>query len=274
MKRIFITGAASGLGLALATYYSAKGWSVCIADIQVEAGEAQAEKLKAEYKQDCFFLKLDVTSEDEWHSAAAEIGKRWQGLDCLVNNAGVASSGDIDQLSMKDFQWTMDINVMGVVKGCYVFTPMIKKNKGTIINVASMAGLIHMSSMSAYNASKAAVVALSETMYAELSAYGVHVGVLCPAFFQTNLTKNMRVTDNSGLKIANKLMERSKIQAEDVAKAVYDAVENKTFYILTHPKEKMYWRLKRFLPSVYFSQMKKMGSVFKRANESSKNPSK
>jgi short-subunit dehydrogenase len=273
MKRILITGAASGLGAALATYYSAKGWAVCIADIQVEAGEALAQKLKQEHGQDIFFLKLDVTSEEQWQGAAAEIGKRWQGLNCLVNNAGVASSGDIDQLSMKDFQWTMDINVMGVVKGCYVFTPMIKKCKGTIINVASMAGLVHMASMSAYNASKAAVVALSETMHVELNAYGVHVGVLCPAFFQTNLTNTMRVTDNSGLKIASKLMERSKIQAEDVAKAVYDGVENKTFYILTHPKERMYWRLKRFFPSLYFSQMKKMGQVFKRSridNESGK----
>ena len=102
MKRIFITGAASGLGLALATYYSAKGWAVCIADIQVEAGEALAEKLKTEYKQDCFFIKLDVTSEDEWHNAAAEVGKRWQGLDCLVNNAGVGAGAG----------WKVSINVM------------------------------------------------------------------------------------------------------------------------------------------------------------------
>ncbi len=262
MKRILITGGASGLGAELARQYSGKGWTVCIADIQQEVGESFVTELNAQFNNDCFFQPLDVTSEAQWHEAAQEIAKRWKGIDCLVNNAGVASSGDIDQLSMKDFQWTMDINVMGVVKGCYVFTPMLKKSKGTIINVASAAGLMHMPSMSAYNVSKAAVVALSETLYAELDSAGVHVSVLCPAFFKTNLTDNMRATDKGGIAIASKLMERSKIQAADVARMTYEGAEKKNLYIVTHPKERMMWYMKRFLPSYYFSQMKKLGSVF------------
>lgn len=263
MKRIFITGGASGLGAALAKQYSSKGWTVCIADVQKEVGEAFVKELNTQFNNDSFFITLDVTDEAQWHEAAKEISDRWKGLDCLVNNAGVASSGDIDQLSMQDFQWTLDVNVMGVVKGCYVFTPMLKKSKGTIINVASAAGLIHAPSMSAYNVSKAAVVALSETLYAELDSHNVHVSVLCPAFFKTNLTESMRATDKGGIAIASKLMERSKIQAGDVARMTYEASENKEFYIVTHSKEKMIWRLKRFLPAVYFSQMKKMGNVFK-----------
>lgn len=269
MKRILITGGASGLGAELARQYSAKGWTVCIADIQHELGEAFVSELNQAFNNDCFFLPLDVTSEEQWQQVAQEIGNRWKGLDCLVNNAGVASSGNIDQLSMKDFQWTLDINVMGVVKGCYVFTPMLKKSKGTIINVASAAGLMHMPSMSAYNVSKAAVVALSETLYAELDSAGVHVSVLCPAFFKTNLTDSMRATDQGGIAIANKLMERSNIQAADVARMTYEGAEKKQFYIVTHTKEKMMWRIKRYFPGYYFSQMKKLGSVFQRKTSGS-----
>lgn len=269
MKRILITGAASGLGAQLAKFYAAQGYNVCLADIQQEAGEALAQELKDQHGNDCFFQLLDVTSEPAWQDTAQVIAKRWQGLDILVNNAGVASSGEIDELSMADYQWTMDINVMGVVKGCYVFTPMLKQTaeengKATIVNVASMAGLIHMPTMSAYNASKAAVVALSETLYAELDSYGVHVSVLCPAFFQTNLTKTMRATNQAGVSVANKLMERSNVQVEDVVKAVYDGVEKNKFYILTHAREKFLWRLKRFVPGLFFGMMKNLGQKFKK----------
>lgn len=267
MKRILITGAASGLGAELARYYAEKGFNVCLADIQQEDGEQLAQKLTDQYGVDAFFQLLDVTSEEQWHSAAQVVATRWQGLDILVNNAGVASSGEIDQQPMSDFQWTMDINVMGVVKGCYVFTPMLKqaaqKNTGAaIVNVASMAGLLHMPTMAAYNASKAAVVALSETLYAELDAYDVHVSVLCPAFFQTNLTKTMRASNGVGVSVANKLMKESKVQVLDVAKAVFDGVNDKKFYLLTHAKETWFWRLKRFAPSLYFKSMKALGRKF------------
>ena len=124
-----------------------------------------------------------------------------------------------------------------------------------------------MPTMGAYNASKAAVVALSETLYAELDAYDVHVSVLCPAFFQTNLTKTMRATNNAGIQVANKLMKTSSVQAHDVAKAVYDGVNKKQFYILTHAKETWFWRLKRFAPSLYFKSMKALGKKFSKRTE-------
>lgn len=261
-KRVLITGGASGLGAALAKLYSQQGWAVCIADIQREMGVALANELSTQFGNNCIYQPLDVTSEEQWHNLAQEIGKQWQGLDLLINNAGVASSGDIDQLPMKDFQWTLDVNVMGVVKGCHAFTPMLKQSKGAIVNVASMAGLLHMPSMGAYNASKAAVVALSETLYAELDPYGVHVSVLCPAFFQTNLTKTMRSTESGGIKIANRLMEKSKVQADDVALAVFNGVANKSFYILTHARERLFWRVKRIWPALYFKIVKNIGRKF------------
>lgn len=261
MKRVLITGAASGLGLALAKYYAQQGWAVCIADIQDEAGEKIAQELAHKHGLDCFFQHLNVTDDSQWLALQNEIATRWKGVDAVINNAGVASSGEIDVLELKDFQWTVDINLMGVAKGCHYFTPLLKQSRGNLINVASMAGLLHAPSMSAYNASKAAVVALSETLYTELNSHGVKVSVLCPAFFKTNLTDTMRSTDPSGTAIANKLMNKSNITADDIAEKVFKGSMAGKLMILPHKNEKVIWLIKRYLPSLY---LKMMGSVTKK----------
>lgn len=87
---------------------------------------------------------MPFSGDAEWQELASIISERWKGLDSLINNAGVAASGDIDTFAMKDFQWTVDINLMGAVKGCHVCVPLLKESKGLLINVASMAGLLHM----------------------------------------------------------------------------------------------------------------------------------
>jgi len=262
MKRVLITGGASGLGKALAERYGQLGYQVCITDINEEQGQAVAQDIASSHGVECLFIRLNVTDDEGWQQVAQTVAQKWQGLDLLVNNAGVASSGDIDQVTMTDFQWTMDVNVMGVVKGCHYIVPMLKKSQGHIVNVASMAGLLHMPSMSAYNASKAAVVALSETLLAELSPHQVGVSVLCPAFFKTNLTKTMRSTEQSGVHIANRLMEKSKVQVDDVVSCVVSGVEKNRFYLLSHPREAWLWRIKRWLPNVYFKIIRSAADKF------------
>ena len=116
MKRILITGAASGLGLSLAKKYASEGWSVCLADIQDKEGVKIASQLSEEHGNDCFFQHLDITSDAQWQELVAIISERWEGLDALINNAGVAAAGDIDTFSLKDFQWAVDINLMGAAK--------------------------------------------------------------------------------------------------------------------------------------------------------------
>ena len=258
MKRILITGAASGLGLALAKKYANEGWSVCIADIQNEEGIKVAAHLNEEYASDCFFQHLDITSDTQWQELVALISERWQGLDALVNNAGVGASGDIDTFSMKDFQWTVDINLMGAVKGCHFCVPLLKESKGLLINVASMAGLLHMGSMSAYNVSKAGMVALSEGLLSELDPYGVKVSVVCPTFFQSNLAKSMRSDNPDAAKIAARLHAATGITAESIATTVYNDSRIGKHYILagTRFSDRTIWRLKRFLPASYLSMMK------------------
>ncbi len=258
MKRIVITGAASGLGLALAKKYASEGWSVCLADIQDEDGIRTASQLSAIYSNDCFFQHLDITSDAQWQELVAIITERWQGLDALVNNAGVAAAGDIDTFSLKDFQWALDINLMGAVKGCHACVPLLKETKGFLINVASMAGLLHMGSMSAYNASKAGMVALSEGLLSELDPYGVNVSVVCPTFFQSNLAKSMRSDNPKAAKIAAKLHAKTGITADSIAATVYDDAQKAKHYILagTRLSDRIMWRIKRYLPPVYLYMMK------------------
>lgn len=257
MKRILITGAASGLGLAMAKKYVSEGWSVCIADIQDEEGLRIASNLTEEYGNDCFFHHLDITNEDQWQDMVRIISKRWEGLDSLINNAGVASSGDIDSLPMKDFQWTVDINLMGAVKGCHYCVPLLKESEGLLINIASMAGLLHMGGMSAYNVSKAGMVALSESLLSELEPYGVKVSVVCPAFFQSNLSNSMRSSNPDAAKTAAGLHAGSGITADDIAMIVYDESRKGKYYILgTRRRDRIIWRLKRYVPALYFSLMK------------------
>jgi NAD(P)-dependent dehydrogenase (short-subunit alcohol dehydrogenase family) len=258
MKRILITGAASGLGLAMAKKYASEGWTVCIADIQDEEGHKLASHLKDQHGKDCFFQHMDITDEDQWQELVNALSERWSGLDALINNAGVASGGAIDSLSLKDFQWTVDINLMGAVKGCYFCVPLLKESKGTLINVASMAGLTHMGRMSAYNASKAGVVALSETLSIELAPFGINVSVVCPASFPSNLLKTIRSSSDTGVSVAKKMMARSPVSADDIASMVYDGSRKGKHIIIPTLRESILWRIKRYLPGFYFFFMKNL----------------
>ncbi len=258
MKRILITGAASGLGLALAKKYASEGWSVCLADIQDKEGVKIASQLNEEHGNDCFFQHLDITSDTQWQELVAIISERWQGLDALINNAGVAASGEIDTFSLKDFQWAVDINLMGAIKGCHFCVPLLKESKGLLINVASMAGLLHMGGMSAYNVSKAGMVALSEGLLSELDPYGVKVSVVCPTFFQSNLAKSMRSDNPDAANKAAKLHAGTGITAESIAATVFEQSEKGKHTILagTRFSDRTIWKLKRYLPAVYLSMMK------------------
>jgi short-subunit dehydrogenase len=166
-----------------------------------------------------------------------------------VNNAGVASAGSIEDTTIGDWEWILDINVLGVVRGCKAFTPLFKQQgSGAFVNVASMAGLMLAPLMDSYNVSKAGVIALSETLSQELRDSGIHVSCVCPAFFQTNLASTMR-SDIPGIQQnVNKLMKRSSITAEDVAEDIFRSVKDKDFWVLPHAKERRMWMLKRHAP--------------------------
>ena len=156
-RRIFITGGACGLGRALAERYARAGWRVCIGDLDAERCADALAAIRAHSPQS-HALACDVTREDALQAAADWLQREWGGVDVVVNNAGVAQMGGIAETSLEDWRWAVDINLLGVVRGCKVFAPLLAaQGGGRLVNIASMAGLVHMPQASAYNATKAAV---------------------------------------------------------------------------------------------------------------------
>jgi len=247
-QRIFITGGASGLGRAIALRFARAGWKVCIGDVNDARGEETLRELSVMAPR-AHYQRCDVRREEDLQAALGWLTSQWGGVDVVVNNAGVAQAGAIEDVPLEDWQWIIDINLLGVVRGCKVFTPTFKQQgRGHFVNVASMAGLLDVPLMSSYNATKAAVVSLSETLHNELAEHGIGVSVVCPSFFKTNLGDSLRTTDpRLGVTMA-RLLERSAITADDIANDVFTSVAQREFYVLPHADGRRAWRMKRLLP--------------------------
>jgi NAD(P)-dependent dehydrogenase (short-subunit alcohol dehydrogenase family) len=254
-QRIFITGGASGLGFALAQICAKGGWQVCIGDRDIERGEAVIGSLQ-KWQPKAMFLPCDVTRMSDLEQVAKTLTEKWGGVDVVVNNAGVAQVGKISDTTLTDWQWIIDINLLGVVRGCKVFTPLFKQQgSGHFVNIASMAGLLDVPNMSAYNATKAAVVSLSETLQNELVKDNIHVTVVCPSFFKTNLNQGMRSTIDGIEQKVDKLMSSSKLNAVDIARLIMKAVNKKKSHVLPHRQGRLAWYMKRWLPRSWYQKL-------------------
>lgn len=264
--RIFITGGASGLGREIALRWAREGARVCIGDLNTQRGasvEAEIRSLGAEG----VFFQCDVTRMEDLRAVADDLRAMWGGVDIVVNNAGVATAGALESEPLEQWQWILNINLLGVVRGCQAFLPLFRaQNRGHFVNIASMAGLVHPPGMGSYNASKAGVVALSETLRLELAPENIGVTVVCPSFFQTNLTESLRSTDPNAGKVMNKLFSKARITAAEIADRVFFGVRDKHFLVLPHKDDRKAHAMKRFLPvSIYLNVMAKItGKSFRR----------
>jgi NAD(P)-dependent dehydrogenase (short-subunit alcohol dehydrogenase family) len=229
--RALVTGAASGLGAALTAAMRARGDEVLATD-----------RLPA----DGVDLVLDITSDGDWNEAVREVRERWGGLDLLVNNAGIAGGGRIELCTIEEWQRMLEVNLLGAVRGVRAFTPVLKEQRsGAVVNVASLAGLVHPAGMGSYNAAKAAVVAYTETIGHELAPYGVTAHVVCPSYFRTNLMTSMSGSDEAVGRIAAGLIEGSSITAEEVAHAVLAGLAAGEELIVPDEMARAAWQLKQ-----------------------------
>lgn len=251
-SRVLVTGAASGLGLALTRQLAARGCRVLATDVHADRPASLDGLAGVTYR------RLDVTQDVDWATARDHVVEEWDGLDLLFNNAGVAAGGRIELSEMDQWQWIVDINLLGVARGCRTFVPILKaQGSGHVVNTASAAGLIHPPRMSEYNAVKAGVVALSETLLHELKPYGVQVSVVCPTFFRTNLTASLRGKDEASQRMAARLIDGAKVTADDIATEVLAGVEKGRHVILTDREGKVAYAAKRFARPLYYRMMAK-----------------
>jgi NAD(P)-dependent dehydrogenase (short-subunit alcohol dehydrogenase family) len=244
-KRAFITGAGSGLGRAFATELAAAGWQLGLLDLSTgRLATVEAEMGGAGVS--CY--AGDVASESFVADAVADFASRTGGLDLMINNAGVAAAGPVESTPAADWRWIVDINLLGVVWGCQAAAVRMQQARsGLILNIASSAGFASAPQMSAYNATKAAVISLSETLAAELSGTGVQVSVAMPGFFRTSLLETLRAPpEASGL--ARRLMQGSRYDARAAARAILAAAADRKLYVVWPREYRWAWRLKRFFP--------------------------
>ena len=295
-RRVLITGAGSGLGLALAESWARRGWNVLLTDRDGEAVRREAERIASEPSRDTrgeavaekltaaglgplpepriAAITLDVTDEDDWAAAREWVVEKWGGLDVIVNNAGVASGGRMDATSMEDWRWIIDINLLGVVQGCRTFIPLMKEQgSGHIVNTASLAGLLVPPMMSSYNVVKSGVIALTETLRFELAPYGINTSVICPNFFKTNLADSMRTPDPAMTRVIDKLVAKSTTSADTIAEQVVYAVDEGKFLVLTDRDGKIAYFVRRFVPSLYRSKAAQAGRRLKASTEKYPAPS-
>ena len=253
-RRVLITGAGSGLGLALAHRYARNGAHVACVDLLADRAEAAAAALSGSGH---LAHAADVGDDASMQALHDRIEREWGGLDVLINNAGIASVGPMVETTMEEWRKILDVDLVGVVRGCRLFLPaMLAARKGQIINTASFAGLAGAPGMMTYGVAKAAVVALSEQLRAETHHQGVRVSVICPAFFRTNLLETAFASEKVKAKVI-KLMDTSPDTLDGVADKVFAAAERGEFMIIPTKREPMRWRMKRWAPELYFKLLKK-----------------
>ena len=254
-KRAFITGAASGLGKAFATELAKDGWTIGMADINIvelQVAAADIEKLGGKP----LFFPLDVSDKEQYKKVAEDFLIRAGGIDLLFNNAGVGDGSAFEEYSLENYEWMVGINQMGVIYGCYYFIPAMKKQRsGHILNTASAAAIGCAPTMGAYNLTKAAVVAISETLYGELMDFNIQVSCIQPTYFKTNVIQYAR-----GGEIVKKatqmFIDKSGLEADTVAQEILTRAGNKELYIILPKDARKMWLFKRLAPTWFRKKVK------------------
>jgi NAD(P)-dependent dehydrogenase (short-subunit alcohol dehydrogenase family) len=250
-KTAFVTGGASGIGFALGAAFAEAGMKVMLADIETEA-LAKAVKSLHDFGPNVRGIACDVADPVSVERAAKASYQAFGNVHVVCNNAGVAAAGGIDNISLDNWRWVLDVNLMGVLHGIRTFLPHIRAHGegGHIVNTASMAGMNSGLGFSPYVASKFAVVGMSEGLATQLKPFGIGVTVLCPGYVRTRIGESGRnrperygatqtpdPASPAGLLLAQ-ITERlqSGLDPSDVASRVLAAIGEEELYVFTHPE--------------------------------------
>jgi NAD(P)-dependent dehydrogenase (short-subunit alcohol dehydrogenase family) len=261
-KTAVLTGAGSGFGLECARIGAKLGMNIVLVDVQQDALDKATAEIRVEaakFGGQVMSFRLDISKAAEVEAMGQAVFAKLGAPHFVFNNAGVGAGGLIWETTLKDWEWVLGVNVMGVAHGVRVFTPMMleaaKKDpayQGHIVNTASMAGLLNAPNMGVYNVSKHAVVALTETLYQDLKLVTdqISASVLCPFFVATGIAQSHRNKPSEftssdakptksqliGQAMSDKAVGSGKVSAADMAQKVFDAIANDQFYIYSHPK--------------------------------------
>ena len=252
-KVAVVTGAASGIGLALAHRFAAAGRRVVLADVDAE-GLSEAQRAVAAAGGETLAVRTDVSKAADVEALAARTVERFGTAHVVCNNAGVAISGPTWMHTQSDWEWVVGVNLWGVIHGVRVFMPILLAHggEGHIVNTASMAGMTSIPGMAIYNVTKHGVVTLSETLHHELTMLDspLRVSVLCPGFVRTRILDSHRnrpaaladtapeIPGRAEMDQAVRQMLAAGLPPAEVAERVFDAIRQERFYVFPHPEWK------------------------------------
>jgi NAD(P)-dependent dehydrogenase (short-subunit alcohol dehydrogenase family) len=246
-----VTGGASGIGRALCLALAGLGTDVAVADLDEDGMAETAAGVRAAGRR-ALAVRTDVSRRADVQALAERAFSELGGVHILCNNAGVAAWGGLESATHEDWQWLIGVNLWGVIHGIRAFVPhLVKQNEGHVVNTGSIAGLTSAPMMGPYNASKHAVVTISETLHRELGLNGsaVRVSVLCPGFVRTRIAESDRnrpehlrnpvqaEVEEVGRELLRQIIATG-LSPEEVARQVVDAVKHERFYVLPHPDMK------------------------------------
>lgn len=225
-----VTGGGGGLGRALALQLAGRGGRVVVVDVSRDRGEETVDLVRAAGGE-AWFAACDV---GQW-AQVDELARRcraWVGeVDLIANNAGVVAGGLVGEVPLEDWRWTLDVNLWGAIHGCHAFVPAMRaRRRGWVLNVASAAGYACLARFGPYSVAKAGVIALSETLRAELDARHVAVTAVCPSFFPTRVADAARGDDPETRAMVQHLMGRATVTADDVARHAIASLEAGRLY--------------------------------------------
>jgi NAD(P)-dependent dehydrogenase (short-subunit alcohol dehydrogenase family) len=250
--RAIVTGAGSGFGRAVSLELARRGARVVVSDIDLESANDTADSIRASGGISRA-MRVDVMNPDEVHSLVQCAVTEWDGVDVLVNNAGVVVGGRVGEVSLEDWGFELAVNLMGIVHGCHFTIPVMRRQRrGWILNVASAAGLLSVPLMAPYNVSKAGVVALTETLRTELKADRISTSVLCPTLFRSNICRSQRVPADLRA-VSEELVTKSSWSAEDVVHVALRGLERGKLYVIPQLDGKVLWRAKRALGASFYA---------------------
>ncbi len=247
-----VTGAGSGIGRSFAVELAKRGGNVVCADINLEAAK-ETVKLIEQLGQKAFAVQCDVGQAEQVQALADQAEQLLDHpVTLIINNAGVGLGGKFDEMSLEDWKWCMHVNLWGVIHGCHAFVPKLKKlGYGAIINVASAASYTAAPEMSVYNVTKAGVLALSETLSAELRKFNIKVNVLCPTLVPTNILKNGRIPGRYSKLADHALMNYAMTTSDAVAALTLNRLDRGQLYTTPQIDAKLFWLMKRTSPTLY-----------------------
>ncbi len=266
MRYAIVTGGANGLGREFCLRLAHDRWQIAIVDVD-RAGAEETLRLVAAAGGVAHVEVCDVTAIDQWLALHNRLQAAWPRLDLLINNAGMYAAGNVGSLDLKAAEQLIQLNVNGVLYGCHTFVPWLIATASSpaeanqpltapcIINIASSFAFLCAPGMAPYNLSKAAVVALSETLHGELKPHGVGVTVVCPGPMPTRFVESASFESPAFRQLSELYLRKSQLNPATVAAAALHARDRKQLYVVMGSDQRWYWRIKRLLPNTLLSRV-------------------